>query len=69
MQGIISKIRTTTKWRVKVVGVLDGDTLDCYEGEGKKHRIRLAEIDAPEKSQAYGQKAKKMLSVFNLLVR
>lgn len=50
------------KMTCKVVGVLDGDTLDCYEGQGKKHRIRLAEIDAPEKSQAYGQKAKKMLS-------
>ena len=51
------------KMTCKVVGVLDGDTLDCYEGQGKKHRIRLAEIDAPEKSQPYGQKSKQLLSL------
>ena len=45
----------------RVVGVLDGDTIDCYAG-GNKARIRLAEIDAPEKSQAYGRKAKQALS-------
>ena len=49
------------KFTCKVVGVLDGDTIDCY-GSGKKVRVRLAEIDAPEKTQAYGQKAKQLLS-------
>lgn len=46
----------------RVVGVLDGDTIDCLKDNNKKVRIRLASIDAPEKSQAFGQKAKQHLS-------
>lgn len=45
----------------KVVGVLDGDTLDVLEN-GRPLRIRLANIDAPEKSQPFGQASKKSLS-------
>lgn len=45
----------------KVIGVLDGDTLDVLEN-GKALRIRLANIDAPEKSQPFGQASKKSLS-------
>ncbi|MBI5595256.1 MAG: thermonuclease family protein [Elusimicrobia bacterium] len=45
----------------KVVSVKDGDTVEVVRS-GKAARIRLAEVDAPEKSQAYGQQAKKFLS-------
>lgn len=45
----------------KVIGVLDGDTIDILEN-GKSLRIRLANIDAPEKSQPFGQASKKSLS-------
>lgn len=45
----------------QVVGVLDGDTLELMEN-GKAVRIRLANIDAPEKNQAFGDKAKRSLS-------
>lgn len=45
----------------KVIGVLDGDTIDVLEN-GKSLRIRLANIDAPEKSQPFGQASKKSLS-------
>ncbi len=38
----------------KVVKVADGDTVTIVDGSGKKHRIRLAGIDAPEKDQPYG---------------
>lgn len=44
-----------------VVGVADGDTLTMLDN-GRPVKIRLANIDAPEKAQAYGQRAKQSLS-------
>jgi endonuclease YncB( thermonuclease family) len=38
----------------KVVKIADGDTVTIVDDSGKKHRIRLAGIDAPEKDQPYG---------------
>ena len=38
----------------KVVKIADGDTVTIVDDSGKKHRIRLAGIDAPEKNQSYG---------------
>ncbi len=38
----------------KVFKVADGDTITIVDNSGKKHRIRLAGIDAPEKDQPYG---------------
>lgn len=46
----------------KVVGIVDGDTIDVVDASGKQHRIRLAGIDAPEKSQAFGSRSKENLS-------
>ena len=45
----------------KVVGVVDGDTLDVLVDK-RPVRVRLAEIDAPEKRQAFGTRARQMLS-------
>ena len=51
----------TKVWSGMVVGVSDGDTITVlHEGRGEK--IRLYGIDAPEKGQAYSQKAKKFTS-------
>jgi micrococcal nuclease len=44
-----------------VVGVIDGDTIDVRLSSGMV-RVRLYGIDAPEKSQPYGEKAKQALS-------
>lgn len=47
----------------RVVAVLDGDTIDVLDANNRSHRIRFAEIDAPElKGQAFGQMAKQKLS-------
>lgn len=56
-----------------VVGISDGDTInvltdqtcegvkDCRSGK-RQHRVRLAEIDAPEVSQPHGASSRRMLS-------
>ena len=38
----------------RVVKIADGDTVTIVDDSGKKHRIRLMGIDAPEKNQSYG---------------
>jgi len=55
----------------RVVGVADGDTITVLTDGRESIRIRLAEIDAPEKSQAFGQRSKQSLSdmVFGKTVR
>lgn len=45
----------------KVVYVADGDTITILSPNKKKVKIRLVEIDAPEKEQPYGQESKKAL--------
>lgn len=44
-----------------VVRVSDGDTLTLRAGNHRRMTIRLSDIDAPEKRQAYGLEAKSAL--------
>jgi endonuclease YncB( thermonuclease family) len=46
----------------RVVGIADGDTLTLLDATKTQHKIRLAGIDSPEKSQPFGQHCKKSLS-------
>ncbi len=46
----------------KVVGITDGDTLKLLVDNQQQYKIRLAEIDTPEKGQAWGKNATKALS-------
>lgn len=41
----------------RVIGIADGDTLTVL-ADYAQHKIRLAEIDAPEKKQAFGEEAR-----------
>lgn len=54
----------------KVIGISDGDTITVLDGSKTQHKIRLAGIDAPEKSQAFGERSKQHLSelVFGKIV-
>lgn len=45
-----------------VVAVSDGDTIHVLTYDKEDIKIRLKDIDAPEKGQPYGQKAKQALS-------
>ena len=45
----------------KVIGVLDGDTIEVLNGH-HADRIRLSGIDCPENGQAYGKKEKQAAS-------
>jgi endonuclease YncB( thermonuclease family) len=55
----------------KVVSIADGDTFTMLVEGNKQVKIRLHGIDCPEKSQDFGQVAKKYLSdlVYNKTVR
>ena len=46
----------------RVVGVTDGDTIKVLTAEKQLIRVRVAWIDAPESSQAFGQRAKQAMS-------
>jgi endonuclease YncB( thermonuclease family) len=46
----------------KVVGIADGDTCTVLTADKQQVKIRLAGIDCPESSQAFGTKAKQALS-------
>jgi micrococcal nuclease len=49
------------KQECKVVGIIDGDTIDCLINY-KTIRVRLHAIDAPEKKQDYYTRSKQALS-------
>lgn len=46
----------------KVVSVADGDSLVIADKDATRHRVRLAEIDAPERKQPFGAESRKSLA-------
>lgn len=48
--------------RGKVIAIADGDTITLLDADKRQQKIRLADIDAPERRQPWGQRAKDALS-------
>lgn len=46
----------------QVISIADGDTLTLLDSDHARIKVRLAEIDTPEKNQPYGQRAKQELA-------
>lgn len=60
--GMLSSSAMAETLLGRVVGVSDGDTITVLDASNAQHKIRLSGIDAPEKAQPFGQRAKESLS-------
>ena len=58
----INTVANTNSASGRVISVVDGDTITIIGDGNTQYKIRLNAIDAPEKSQAFGQKSKQQLS-------
>ena len=58
---LLPSAATAIEWVGTVVRIVDGDTLTLLDTSRVRHRIRLDGIDAPERSQPYGQRARESL--------
>ena len=63
----LPSLTLATTFEGRVVGVSDGDTITVLSDSKQPIKVRLAQIDAPEKRQAFGMVSKQALSdkVFN----
>lgn len=50
------------RYEGRVVGVTDGDTITVLDDSNVQHKVRLMGIDAPEKSQAFGNVSRQHLA-------
>lgn len=46
----------------RVIGITDGDTLTVLDASHQQHKIRLMGIDAPERKQPFGERARQNLA-------
>ena len=58
----IGNASADTSYRGDVVRILDGDTVEVLDAAKQTHRVRLANIDAPERRQAFGEVARQALA-------
>ena len=61
-KALVKKDAVAAEIAGRIVGVADGDTVTILDAAKVQHKIRLDRIDAPEKKQAFGEKAKQHLS-------
>lgn len=59
---LLSNLASAESFIARVIGISDGDTLTVLINENEQMKVRLAEIDAPEKAQPFGKRSKQSLS-------
>lgn len=59
--GLLPAI-TLADIQCKALAITDGDTFSCLTAQHQQIKVRLAEIDTPERRQPYGEKAKQALA-------
>ena len=57
-----ARAERAVSFQARVVGITDGDSLTVLDEQNRQHRIRLAEIDAPERGQPWGDRSRQALS-------
>ena len=57
------KPTSAATWRSRVLSVLDGDTIYVADG-GKRAKVSLYGVDAPEAGQRFGEEAKRYLQKY-----
>jgi endonuclease YncB( thermonuclease family) len=62
--GILFTLNTaySQEYKGKVVGIADGDTFTQLTADKQQIKVRLAEIDTPERAQPFGTRARQALS-------
>jgi endonuclease YncB( thermonuclease family) len=59
----IDRIYDDVDWQVgEIVGIVDGDTADIRIGKRRLERLRLTEIDAPERGAPWSRRSTQLLS-------
>ena len=59
----MAKVYDSVQWEVgEIVGIVDGDTADIRIGKRRVERLRLNEIDAPERGAPWSKRSKQLLS-------
>lgn len=57
------RVYDDVQWEVgEIVGIVDGDTADIRIGKRRLERLRLNEIDAPERGAPWSKRSKELLS-------
>ncbi|MCB1734029.1 MAG: thermonuclease family protein [Gammaproteobacteria bacterium] len=59
---LVSFNTVAESYEATVIGITDGDTVHVLRNSHTEVKIRLSEIDAPEKAQPWGRQSKQALS-------
>ncbi|CAM3042978.1 thermonuclease family protein [Dichelobacter nodosus] len=60
---MLTTLAVSANYEIKglVIGIYDGDTIKILDSNNIQYKIRLADIDAPESGQPFGNRAKQRL--------
>ncbi len=59
---LCSAVVLAERFAASVVGITDGDTLTVLTQRREEVRVRLSDIDSPERGQLYGERSRQALA-------